>query len=320
MGKKNILIIIGLLIVILGGLALYRYLFVGKSSGSEGMMEEKSARGVEVQMPVVAGAFYPSDPERLRGMVDDFIERASPPPIKGRVLGFMVPHAGYRYSGGVAGFVYRAVQGESYPLVVVMAPSHFVHFPGVSPLDKDYYQTPLGRVPLAREWIKRLIRSEEWISYRPEAYAREHSLEVQIPFLQRVLKGSRLVPIVMGEVHPNISKKLSEVLDRTFKGKKVLFLVSSDMSHYFTYEKAVAMDRYTLKLLEEGDIGRLYRNIRADRAQLCGLGPVMTLMDLWKRRGKGKIQVLKYANSGDVTGDMSRVVGYGSVAFLESRE
>jgi AmmeMemoRadiSam system protein B/AmmeMemoRadiSam system protein A len=273
-------------------------------------------RTVEVQEPVVAGSFYPSDSGELGRQVTGYLTRAGQPGMKGEILGLIAPHAGYVYSGPVAGHAYREVAGQSYDLVVIIAPSHFAPLNGVSILDKDVYRTPLGDVPIDRETARQLIESAEWITYDPTLYAREHSLEVQLPFLQKALEpGFKILPVVMGNASPDLAGALAEVLSDTVRGRKVLYIASSDMSHYHTYGSAVAMDRQTLGYIENGRMATLVKECSTRRSELCGLGPVQVILDLAKKMGIEGGTVLHYANSGDTAGDRSRVVGYGSIAF-----
>jgi len=274
------------------------------------------SRTVEIQEPVVAGSFYLSDPKELGKQVSGYLTRAGQPEIKGEIFGLIAPHAGYVYSGPVAGYAYREVAGQSYDLVVIIAPSHFAPLNGVSILDKDAYRTPLGDVPIDRETAKLLIESTEWIKYDPTLYAREHSLEVQLPFLQKTLEpGFRILPVVMGNPSPALAKALADVLSDTVRGKRVLYVASSDMSHYHAYDSAAAMDRKTLGYIESGRMETLVKECSAGRSEMCGLGPVQVILNLAKKMGIEGGTILRYANSGDTAGNRSRVVGYGSIAF-----
>ena len=274
------------------------------------------SRTVEIQEPVVAGSFYPSDPEKLGEQVSGYLTRAGQPEIEGEIFGLIAPHAGYVYSGPVAGYAYREVAGQSFDLVVIIAPSHFASLNGVSILDKDAYRTPLGDVPIDREMAKLLIDRVPWIQYEPGLYAREHSLEVQLPFLQKALEpGFRILPVVMGNPSPALAKALADVLSDTVRGQRVLYVASSDMSHYHPYDSAAAMDRKTLGYIENGRMETLVKECSAGRSEMCGLGPVQVILNLAKKMGIEGGTVLRYANSGDTAGNRSKVVGYGSIAF-----
>lgn len=269
-----------------------------------------------IQQPVVAGQFYPDDREKLSSMIKIYLSSASLIDLEGELLGMMVPHAGYVYSGPVAAYAYRQLGTRDYQRVVVIAPSHYVSYPGVSVLDKESYQTPLGFIPIDREAVRKLIASRDWITYEPRLYEKEHSVEVQLPFLQQTLRDFQLIPLVMGDRSPQLSRELAAVLLETVGTEGVLYLASSDMSHYFPYDRAKEMDELALEKMKSRDTQALFQLQVKGETQLCGLGPVLTLMELFQKLGGGRVEVLRYANSGDVTGDKGRVVGYGAVAFL----
>ncbi|UCF32018.1 MAG: AmmeMemoRadiSam system protein B [bacterium] len=276
-----------------------------------------SACSRSVQEPVVAGSFYPSDADTLRRMVRKYLEDAGKPRIRGEILGLIAPHAGYIYSGPIAGHAYRQVSGESYDLVVVIAPSHTAPFNGVSVLLRDAYRTPMGEVPLDRNLAAALTERTQWIQYVPALFAREHSLEVHLPFLQETLKpGFRVLPVVMGNPSSALARAFADVLSDAVRGRKVLFVASSDMSHYHPYDNAVTMDLKTLDLIGSGNPDELFSACTTRKSELCGLGPVQVMMHLARKMGIKSAKVLKYANSGDTAGDRARVVGYGSIAFV----
>ena len=270
-----------------------------------------------VQEPVVAGRFYPAQPEELKTMVRSFLDAAGKPKIQGEIYGLVAPHAGYIYSGPAAGHAYKEVEGKAYEVVVVIAPSHTAPMNGVSVLDMDAYKTPLGDVPIDRKSVQALIGQSDWISYVPALFAREHSMEVHLPFLQTALApGFKIVPVVMGSPDPQLAKAFAQVLSRQFRGRNVLYVASSDMSHYLPYEQAKVKDAGTLDIIGNGEIETLVRQCSTKQSELCGLGPVQVMMHLAKKMGIEGGTVLKYENSGDTAGDRNRVVGYGSLAFV----
>ncbi len=282
----------------------------------EVVVEAEQQKPSLIQQPVVAGKFYPDNREKLSSMIKLFLSSASLIDLEGELLGMMVPHAGYIYSGPVAAYAYRQLGTRDYQRVVILAPSHHVRYPGVSVLDMEAYQTPLGRIPIDREAVRALIASRDWIAYEPGLYEKEHSLEVQLPFLQQTLSDFKIIPLIMGDSSPPLCRKLATVLLKTLGTEGVLYLASSDMSHFFTYDRANDMDKLTLEKIKSLDTQTLFQFQMEGKTQLCGLGPVMTLMELFQKLGGGKVKILRYANSGDVTGDKSRVVGYGAAAFL----
>jgi len=270
--------------------------------------------------PVVAGWFYPADPGELQEMVRSFLDSAGKPRLTDEIYGLIAPHAGYIYSGPTSGHAYKEVQGKKYDIVVVIAPSHTSPMNGVSLLDMDAYRTPLGDVPIDRESVRSLMEKAPWIDHVPALFAREHALEVHLPFLQLALEpGFRVVPAVMGSTSPELVAAFADVLARQFRGREVLYVASSDMSHYLPYDQAKTKDNGTLDIISRGEIETLVRQCSTKESELCGLGPVQVMMHLGKKMGIEGGTVLKYENSGDAAGDKNRVVGYGSSAFLNPR-
>jgi len=271
-----------------------------------------------VQDPVVAGQFYPADPNELKKMIEGFLAQAKPEVPAGQALGYIVPHAGYVFSGPVAAFTYQAIKQSGAKHFVILAPSHYYYLDGVSVLDKDYYRTPLGQVKVDRARVKKLLGARPWITYDPTLYEKEHSLEVQLPFLQTVVGPDlEIVPIVIGTPLLDQAQRLAGVLNELFgQDQDLVYIASSDMSHYYTYDEAQRMDQLALSRVLALDEHRLEDDMKNKRAQFCGAGPVFTLMELFKLRGGSAVKVLDYRNSGDTTGDKSRVVGYSAVAFV----
>ncbi len=266
-----------------------------------------------VFQPVAAGGFYTDNPAALKKQVDEFIAGAQVPADLGDVFGIIAPHAGYVYSGPVAGYSYRAVQGKTYDVVVVMGLSHRVPTQ-VSVLDAAAYRTPLGDVQLDVALSKKLAAAAPFIDTNDEMFRYEHSLEVQLPFIQRALPNTKVVMVGIGTISRRPLKELAAALDKTFAGKRALFVASTDLSHFRTYDAARTIDQETLDFIARGDLDGLFAS-HEYRERACGLGPVTTLLELYKLRGGKEIKLLKYLNSGDTAGDRSRVVGYGSLVL-----
>jgi AmmeMemoRadiSam system protein B/AmmeMemoRadiSam system protein A len=275
-----------------------------------------------VREPAVAGAFYPGDAGQLAAMVDSFLEAVQG--IDGEPIAIIVPHAGYVYSGWVAAYAYKQLQGTTYDTIVIIGPSHSVAFDGISVFAEGAFETPLGYVPIDTEVAQALLQADERIVFDPEVHGPEHSIEVQLPFLQRIYENFKIVPIIMGQPTEENIDALAEALVQALANKKALVIASSDMSHYPAYEDAVRVDSRTLMAIETMDPEALRAmetdNMTAGTANLvtclCGEGPVLTAMKVARRLGANQTTVLKYANSGDsplVEGDKSRVVGYGAV-------
>jgi AmmeMemoRadiSam system protein B/AmmeMemoRadiSam system protein A len=282
-----------------------------------------SAQKPKVRQPAAAGGFYPADAKELARMVDDLLARAKPPELAEPPTALVVPHAGYMYSGGVAAHAYALLKGRKYERVVVISPSHVDAFGFAAIYDGDAYVTPLGTVPVDKAFAAKLARAGSGLQLSGRGHETrgergEHALEVQLPFLQRVLGEFRLVPIVMGDQRYEACRALGTALAKTIQGSNTLIVASSDLSHYHRYEDAVRLDRRVLKAIEEWDYYTMARNFEQNIWEACGGGPIVAAMIAAERLGARQARVLKYANSGDVTGDRSQVVGYAAVAFVKA--
>jgi AmmeMemoRadiSam system protein B len=267
--------------------------------------DEPRVPGERIRKPAVAGSFYPSDPAELAAQVDGFLARAKPLGLKG-LRALVSPHAGYVYSGPIAATGYRQVVGLDIDRVVVMAPSHHVAFRGVALPDADAFETPLGIIPISA--AARPLTASSLFVVDSEPHAQEHSLEVQLPFLQRTLKQFELVPLVFGRVD---EEQVAERL-RGLVSPRTLFVASSDLSHYYPYDEARKLDQFTVDAIVRMDLQALAS------AQACGHSPILALVHLARALG-WKAQLLDYRNSGDTAGDRSRVVGYASIAFTDGK-
>ncbi len=278
----------------------------------------------KIRPAAVAGAFYPADPKELTQMIDDLLAEATPPPVDGEILAAVAPHAGYPYSGPVAAWTYAALKGHKYSRVVVIAPSHYVAFDFTSVYDGDAYTTPLGQVPVDKEFARRLAKMSSTIELSDKGHqatpdAPEHSVEVELPWLQTILGNFELVPIVMGDQSYESSRALGVALAKMLRNDhETLVLASSDLSHYHTYDNAETIDHKTLHALEAWDYLSMSRNFETRVWEACGGAPIVAAMIYAERLGANKAEVLKYANSGDVTSDHSRVVGYSADLFVKS--
>jgi AmmeMemoRadiSam system protein B/AmmeMemoRadiSam system protein A len=281
----------------------------------------------KVRPAAVAGSFYPADPKELAAMIDDYLARVTTPPVTDPILAAVAPHAGYQYSGPVAAYTYAQLKGHNYTRVVVIAPSHYVGFDFTSIYDGDAYATPLGNVPVDKAFARELAKMSSSMKLSSQGHdatsaGGEHAVEVQLPWLQKVLGNFEVVPIVMGDQSYESSRALGVALAKLIKasGKEgeTLVLASSDLSHYHTYEDAVRMDHKTLDGLAAWDYFSMSRNFQARVWEACGGAPIVAAMIYAERMGANQARVLKYANSGDVTGDHSRVVGYSADIFVKA--
>ncbi len=280
--------------------------------------KRKEKRMEEIREPAVAGMFYPDRPDVLSRDIKRYLDNAKKESIEGEIIALVVPHAGYMYSGQVASYAYKLIDGMDFSTVVVVAPSHRAMFKGASIYDRGGYRTPLGVVPVDIEIAKKIMEKEKRIQFLPEAHKEEHSLEVQIPFLQMVLKNFKLVPIVM-EPYWSLEtcQAVANAIVEAVRGRRVLLIASSDLSHYHSYNKAVEMDKIVLSHMERFDTEAINRDLSNGRCEACGGGPIIAIMLAGKSLGANKAKVIKYMNSGDVTGDRSRVVGYGATVFYK---
>jgi AmmeMemoRadiSam system protein B/AmmeMemoRadiSam system protein A len=288
--------------------------------------EKKPAASPSVQEPCVSGAFYPAEPDKLASMVETYIQNARIPAIKGRVIGAVAPHAGIVYSGRTAGYTYRLVQELKPKKVIVIGIYHGLQGreklvappPAIATVLKDYYRTPLGDVPIDRETLRALMQADPRIQDRPDVLGSEHSLEVQLPFLQKALGTFQLTPILMADQRPESARTLASAIRKALPKGDYFVIASSDMTHYLPADTVKAMDEKAFELMKALDGAALYKAVTGRKAELCGVGPVMTLMELLRLSGGGEAVVLDHSDSGDSTGDKSAVVGYGAVAFAAS--
>ena len=269
-----------------------------------------------VRQAKVAGSFYPAEDSQLRQMVRRLLDEAPAPkhPDKPRLL--MAPHAGYQYSGKIAASAFRLLQGHRYDAVVVVAFTHRLQFPGASVDDQEAYETPLGAIPVDREAAEFLQSQHPSLKpYAPAHDSAEHSLEVMLPFLQESLGEFRLVPILMGNAQLDQAKILADALAALARRGDYLFVFSTDLSHYHSYGEAVSLDERTVKTILFETPEATDRLFQAGQVEACGQGPIVTAGLLARRLGDLGGRLVAYANSGDTTGDKSRVVGYAAVAY-----
>ncbi len=288
------------------------------------MKHSRAATPQNVRQPGVAGGFYPADPKALTAMIDDLLAHASPPPISDPILAMIAPHAGYQYSGPVAAYTYAELKGRKFSRVVVIAPSHFEAFDFTSIFDGDAYATPLGTVPVDKAFAGQLVKMSSTMrlssqGHTPTAKGAEHALEVQLPWLQRVLGDFQLVPIVMGDQSYESSRALGVALAKMIQGSSdTLILASSDLSHYHPYDEAETIDHKTLNAIQAWDYFSMSQNFETRVWEACGGAPIVAAMIAAERMGANQALLLKYANSGDTTGDHSRVVGYSAWALVKA--
>lgn len=275
---------------------------------------------LDVRPSPIAGTWYEGRPERLAAAVDGYLAAADLPPLEGRVVGLMAPHAGHRYSGPVAGYAFAAVRGTRPELVAVVSPMHHPYPQPLLTTAHAAYGTPLGAVPVARQQVAALSRElEETLGFglTPVANDPEHSLEIELPFLQRALSGEfRLLPVMVRAQEPTVSQALGQALADVLRGQNALLVASSDLSHYHPQARARELDAAVLDAVGAFDPQALFDIAWRGKGEACGLGALAAVMWACRALGAERAQVLHHATSGDVTGDYSAVVGYGAAAFL----
>ncbi|OPY69456.1 MAG: hypothetical protein A4E57_01143 [Syntrophorhabdaceae bacterium PtaU1.Bin034] len=269
----------------------------------------------EIREPAVSGTFYPGNPDVLKADIHGYLAKVPSGDLPDGVVGMISPHAGYMYSGQTAAYGYKALSGSAYDTVIIVAPSHHSFFLGAAVQDKGGYKTPLGIVPIDEELSAELAGKEDMIHVDPRVHKAEHAVEVQLPFLQTVLGDFRIVPLIMGSAQdPESSEQLATLIYESIKDKKKRCLVvgSTDLSHYYPYDLAVQLDKVAVELLNKFDVAGLTRELVQGKYEACGAGSIITTMLISAKMGATKSRVLNYTNSGEVTGDMSSVVGYVS--------
>jgi len=280
-----------------------------------------------VREPAVAGQFYPSDPEALSSMVRGALaEGAREPSIDlGRMIALVAPHAGYVYSGRVAAAAYGLLEPGAFRRVIVIAPSHRLPMPGSSIYDRGAYRTPLGLVPVDEDLAERLLRRGGGeIVVEPELHRREHSLEVQLPFLQVALGDFVLTPIVMGsqrELHiDRLASAIVAAMSELPRGERVLLVASTDLSHYYDDARARDLDGVLLEDIERFDDAALAGHLASGACEACGGGPLVATMRAARKLGGTRATIRAYGTSADANGDRSEVVGYAAAVITASGE
>jgi AmmeMemoRadiSam system protein B/AmmeMemoRadiSam system protein A len=275
-----------------------------------------------IRQPVVAGSFYTANPKALTQEIKGYFSNVPADRIIAeKPIGLIVPHAGYMYSGQVAACAYKQIEGRNYEAVMVLSPSHQVYFPGVSVDTKEGYRTPLGVVPVAQEIVDLIFDKTHLISHYPQAHTHEHALEVQLPFLQTVVKDFKLVPIIMGDQTMETCEPVARALADVIKNQDILVVASSDLSHYHPSDMAQGLDRKVIDRINAFDPKGLASDLKIHKTEACGGGPIITALLIGEFLGANKAAVVKYANSGDVSGDYSAVVGYAAgVIYKENKK
>jgi AmmeMemoRadiSam system protein B len=269
-----------------------------------------------IRPPAVSGTWYPGSAAALAAAVDAHLAGAAiTPPRLATLTALIAPHAGLIYSGPVAAYAYRELEGRPVDTVVLVGPSHFVGFDGISIYRRGGFDSPLGVAPVDDACASRLMAASPLIQEYPAAHVREHSLEMQLPFVRRLLPRASIVPLVVGWQTPVVARELGRALADALQGTSAVMVASSDLSHYESASTAHAMDSRVVEMVEQFDPDGLQALLERNDRHACGGGPMVAVMRAAKALGARDSIVLHYADSGDVSGDKSAVVGYLAAAF-----
>jgi len=274
---------------------------------------------LKVRPSPIVGTWYSADPNQLRQAVDAFINDAKPPALPGEVVGLIAPHAGYRYSGAVAGYAFQTVRGKHFDQVAVLSPMHQYHPQGVLTSAHSAYRTPLGDIPLAMgalEQLNKTLEARTGIALSPVANDQEHSLEIELPFLQLSVSGSfELIPIMLRDQTREVARGLGQALAEVLDPETCLLVASSDLSHFFSEAKARQLDQQVLDAMAAFSPEGLFDLKDRGEGHACGLAAIAAVLWATREWGADKVTLLNYDTSASITGDRSSVVGYGAAAI-----
>lgn len=276
---------------------------------------------LDVRPSPIAGKWYEGDPKMLARLVDEHLEEAQLPELDGEVIAVIAPHAGHTYSGAVAGYAFAALRGRKPDLVAVVAPMHHPYSEELITTAHDAYATPLGEIPVDKDVLNEfdvVLKSELGFALSPVQRDPEHSLEIELPFLQRALSSNwKLLPVMVRAREPRVSQGLGKALAQVLRDKNFVMVASTDLSHFYNQQTALIYDRAMLNEIESFNPEGAFDLERAGKGFACGLGAFTAVMWAARELGADKVKVLRHATSGNVTGDYSSVVGYGAAAILK---
>ncbi len=270
----------------------------------------------------IAGAWYEGNPKALGRAVDGYLDQAELPDLPGEVIAVIAPHAGHIYSGPVAGYAFAPLRGRQADLVAVISPMHQPYIEPLLTTAHSAYGTPLGDVPVDGEALSTLdehLQKDLGYGLAKVAYDQEHSLEIELPFLQCALDGGfKLLPVMVRTQSARVSRRLGAALAETLRGRNALLVASTDLSHFYRQETAVGYDTEMLRRVEEFSPEEVFQAEVEDKGYACGLGALVAVLWAAKDLGADQVKVLRHATSGDVTGDYSSVVGYGAAVVIKT--
>jgi AmmeMemoRadiSam system protein B/AmmeMemoRadiSam system protein A len=275
--------------------------------------------GQGIRKPVWEGKFYDSNPEVLSAQIDRFLRNAKVSPPPGKLQALIIPHAGYVYSGQIAAHGYKLIEGKNYETVIIIAPSHRYGFEGCSIYPQGGYETPLGVADVDRVVASELSKASGF-KYIPQAHQAEHSVEVQVPFIQQILPQAKIVPVVMGFPQRETIFAMAKALAKVAAERKVLVIASTDLSHFEPRKTANEIDARTISLIESFKTNTLMSKLERRANIMCGGGPVVAVLLYAQKRGEAKVQVLQYGDSSQAGGPASQVVGYLAAAVYTDHQ
>ncbi|MBI5933651.1 MAG: AmmeMemoRadiSam system protein B [Chloroflexi bacterium] len=278
---------------------------------------------LDVRPSPIAGTWYEGDCVRLARAVDAYLDAARVPALDGDVVAVIAPHAGHKYSGPVAAYAFAPLRGRAFDLVAVISPFHNLARQPLITTAHAAYSTPLGDIPVDKSALIGLdvqLQSELGFGLAPLTRDREHSLEIELPFLQRALAGDfKLLPVMIRDQEPDIARGLGLALANVLKDKNAMLVASTDLSHFYDQKTANRLDAEMLKRFESFRPESVFEAEYTGKGFACGHAAVASVLWAARELGADKVQVLHHATSGDVTGDFSQVVGYGAAAVLRTR-
>jgi len=280
-----------------------------------------------VRRPAVAGAFYDANPDSLRQQViDSFMHRLGPGRLPERegetgISAIVAPHAGFVYSGPSAAHAYLSLAEQDKPnTVIVIGPNHTGRGTPISVMGEGFWETPLGRVPLDTELAEIIVKKSRIAEFDDTAFFREHSVEVQLPFLQFIYSEFKLVPICMGYQDLETSREIGRAIHESIEGESVMIVASSDLNHLESKDESNRKDSFVLNAIEVMDEAMLQESVKRERISTCGYGPVSVALVASKLGGAKSAEILSYYTSGDIIGDNRSVVGYASAIITRNEK
>lgn len=270
-----------------------------------------------IREPAVAGLFYPAEPDVLGAEIENLLGKATTKQVNGDIIALVLPHAGYPYSGFTASTGYKLLSEKKFDTIIIVSPSHREYFDGISVYAGEAYKTPLGVLPV-NEALADTLPDDEGIFRSEIGHRKEHAIEVHLPFLQKLFGSVKILPIVMGDQRRSLCFHLGDRLAEVLKGKNIVLIASTDLSHYHSYDKAQLLDEIAINDIANFDCEQMMTDLEIERTEMCGGGPTVAVLHTARQLGATHTEVLYHCNSGDVTGDHASVVGYLSAAVFKT--